>query len=114
LDDCTIQFEVTDNGKGIEKEHLGRLFNAFEQADNSITREYGGTGLGMALAKNIVELMGGNIRAESKVGQGSRFIFTVTLKKVKSKDGIMNMNDYIPKPVDFGALSATTKKHLSA
>jgi signal transduction histidine kinase len=87
-ENCTLQFEVTDTGKGMGKEHLERLFSAFEQADNSITREYGGTGLGTALAKNIVELMGGQIRAESRLGQGSRFIFTVIVKKVKTGDGI--------------------------
>jgi signal transduction histidine kinase/CheY-like chemotaxis protein len=90
LSACTIQFEVADTGKGISREQQERLFYAFEQADNSITREYGGTGLGMAIAKNIVELMGGKIRVESETGKGSTFIFTVPVKKVNNKDKNFN------------------------
>ena len=76
-----IRVKVSDTGIGITKEHLEKLFNAFEQADGSITRKYGGTGLGLAISKSIVEKMGGRIWAESEPGKGSVFTFEVKLKR---------------------------------
>lgn len=72
-----LRVEVEDNGVGIEPESQKRLFHSFEQADGSITRQYGGTGLGLAICKKIVTLMGGDIWVESAPGQGSRFIFEI-------------------------------------
>ena len=69
----TIRFEIADTGIGIDKEQLSRLFQPFTQADSSMSRRYGGTGLGLVLSQNLAELLGGNIRAESEVGAGSRF-----------------------------------------
>ncbi|WP_319239933.1 PAS domain S-box protein [uncultured Propionivibrio sp.] len=77
-----IRFEVEDHGIGIEKDRLFRLFNAFEQADNSTTRRYGGTGLGLAITKKLAQLMGGDAGATSEPGKGSLFWFTARLKKV--------------------------------
>jgi PAS domain S-box-containing protein len=74
-----LEFAVCDTGVGIapDKQHL--LFQSFSQADNSITREYGGSGLGLSIVRNLAELMGGGVGAHSEPGQGSRFWFHVRL-----------------------------------
>ncbi|MDR3304420.1 MAG: response regulator [Clostridiales Family XIII bacterium] len=73
----TILFEIADNGIGITEDQLPKLFQSFQQAESSTARKYGGTGLGLALSKQIVELMGGTIRVDSRPGQGSVFSFTI-------------------------------------
>ena len=77
----TIQIEVTDNGIGISKEQQDKLFSIFEQADGSLSREYGGIGLGLALSKRIIEMMDGDIWVESELGKGSKFYLTCKLKR---------------------------------
>jgi PAS domain S-box-containing protein len=80
-DSVRVRFEVRDTGIGITPEDMTRLFHAFEQADNSMTRKYGGTGLGLVITKHLAELMGGKVGADSAPGVGSTFWFTVKLKK---------------------------------
>jgi two-component system sensor histidine kinase/response regulator len=74
-----VSFEVRDTGIGIEAKQLERLWKPFEQADSSTTRKFGGTGLGLTIAKQLAELMGGEIVADSVVGTGSTFLVTLPL-----------------------------------
>ena len=78
-----INISVTDTGIGISEEQKGRLFGSFEQADNSISRKYGGTGLGLAISQKIIQLMGGEMKVESKLDEGSTFSFMVPVKTGK-------------------------------
>jgi PAS domain S-box-containing protein len=78
-DHARLLVEVKDTGIGIAKEQQCRLFHSFEQADGSITRKFGGTGLGLALCKKIIDLMGGRIWIESELGKGSSFLFTIDI-----------------------------------
>ena len=79
--DVEIQFEVEDSGIGMSALEQERLFLAFAQADDSMTRKYGGTGLGLTISKHLVELMGGEIGVRSEAGQGCVFWFKMRLGK---------------------------------
>ncbi|MBO0356817.1 response regulator [Hymenobacter sp. BT186] len=72
-----ITFSVADTGIGISPENISQIFNSFRQADSSIPRLYGGTGLGLTICKNLIELQGGSIEVESELGRGSCFRFTI-------------------------------------
>jgi CheY-like chemotaxis protein/HPt (histidine-containing phosphotransfer) domain-containing protein len=80
----TVLVSVTDTGIGIPHDRQGRLFQPFSQADNSVSRKFGGTGLGLALSKRFVELMGGEIGLQSDPGNGSTFWFQITLEKQRN------------------------------
>ncbi len=80
-----LQFEVVDSGIGIPREKLSFIFQDFAQVNASITRQYGGTGLGLGIAKRLVERMGGRIEVESQPGQGSTFRFTACFDPADSR-----------------------------
>ncbi|MBQ3467284.1 MAG: response regulator, partial [Oscillospiraceae bacterium] len=75
----TLRFRMQDTGAGMDKEFIPKLFDAFSQEDTTTTNRYGGSGLGMAITKNFVEMMGGSIQVESEKGVGSTFTVTVQL-----------------------------------
>ncbi len=77
-DSTRLEFTVRDTGIGIADDRVDRLFKVFSQVDSSTTRKYGGTGLGLVISQRLCALMGGDIRVESSVGQGSAFTFTIT------------------------------------
>ena len=79
-DHCTLRFTVKDTGIGMSKEYIPKIFEAFSQENSGISNRYGSTGLGMAITKNIVNMMNGDIAVESEKGKGSTFTVTVTLK----------------------------------
>lgn len=84
----TLRFTVSDTGIGMSKDYLPKLFDTFSQEDSSSTNKYGSSGLGMAITKNIVEMMNGNIEVHSEKGKGTTFIVTVTLMdSVYADDG---------------------------
>ena len=76
-----LRFEIFDTGIGIAPEKMQEIFHPFTQADTSTTRQYGGSGLGLTITARLVQMMGGAIRVESRLGQGSRFTFTARVAK---------------------------------
>jgi len=83
-----LGFEVKDSGIGIAPDKLDHLFKAFSQVDSSITRKYGGTGLGLVICDKLISLMGGRIRVESEEGKGSIFSFTILTRPGRTEIGI--------------------------
>jgi signal transduction histidine kinase/DNA-binding response OmpR family regulator len=83
----TLRFSVNDTGIGMTQKEIARLFQPFTQADTSITRKFGGTGLGLTISQRLIEMMGGKIWVESVPGAGSKFIFTARFKKAEIQRG---------------------------
>ena len=86
---CSIQINITDSGIGISEEQQAKLFQSFQQAEISTSRKYGGTGLGLTISKNIVEMMGGKIWITSELGKGATFSFIVNANRVMEKEYIV-------------------------
>ena len=102
--DSFFQFSVRDTGIGISAEQQTRIFDRFEQSDNSSTRKYGGTGIGLALAKKLVQFMGGEIGVDSALGRGSTFRFSIPLGVVSPRAHLPP--SLLPAPVDLAGQRA--------
>lgn len=95
-----VRFEIQDSGIGVTGEQKARIFEAFSQADTSITRKYGGTGLGLTISSRFIELMGGQLDLHSEPGEGTTFFFTLDFEEVEtlndsSKGTFSNLNALI-------------------
>lgn len=100
-ENVTLEFSVTDTGIGIPQNNLNSIFDKFQQATNETSNIYGGTGLGLTIAKQLVELQGGTISVKSKVDKGSTFSFILSFKKIKSKFET-ETKEFVPKDL-FGS-----------
>ncbi|MCP4345192.1 MAG: response regulator [Desulfobacterales bacterium] len=103
--DGFLEITVADTGIGISEDKFDVIFKSFEQADGSTAREYGGTGLGLAVTKKLVELYEGSIRVESALGKGSRFTFTCPLSKTEI-DKIRKISKVRKKAVSMSEISS--------
>ena len=83
-----IQVAVSDTGIGIPEDRVSRLFKPFSQVDSSTTRKYGGTGLGLVICKQLVELMGGKIWVQSQMGRGTTFYFTIAIQPLPQQNSV--------------------------
>lgn len=83
-----ISFTIKDTGIGMTQEQMNRLFTPFEQGDSSITRRFGGSGLGLSIVKNLVDMMGGEVKVFSTPGEGSTFIINLALNVDKEKEAV--------------------------
>lgn len=79
-----VRFEVQDSGIGVTSEQKEKIFDAFSQADTSITRKYGGTGLGLTISSRFIELMGGQLDLHSELGEGTTFFFTIDFEEIET------------------------------
>ncbi len=85
-DVLSVRFEIIDTGIGISFEDQKRIFESFQQADNSESRQHEGTGLGVTISRELIHLMGGELKLQSAPGQGSRFWFTITLQACEQEE----------------------------
>ncbi len=103
---CLVHFSVKDTGIGIPSDKLGQIFESFTQFDSSVTRKYGGTGLGLTISRQLVELMGGRLTVESEIGSGSTFSFSIRFelqRSVHERRVTMNMQGLKALVVDDNA-----------
>lgn len=105
LSDSYLRFEVEDTGIGMDEKTLANIFEPFAQADASMSRRFGGTGLGTTISKQLVDLMGGELDASSRIGVGSTFFFDLPLKKT---------DDVVDTTLTSQTLSIPPKKVLIA
>jgi len=112
-----IEFSVSDTGIGMSKEQLKRIFEPFMQADSSVNRKYGGTGLGLTITKQYIELLGGELKVESKEGVGSTFYYTLPIEELESgnesyKGKFKNLSMYLYRADKSNKLASYIIKYL--
>lgn len=100
--DARLEFSVRDTGIGIPADKIEKIFESFTQADESVTRTYGGTGLGVTISQNLVQLMGGKIEVDSRVNEGSVFKFVLVLPIAKESQGTDEGNTNMWATIGFG------------
>jgi len=127
-----VRFEVQDSGIGVTSEQKAKIFDAFSQADTSITRKYGGTGLGLTISSRFIELMGGQLDLHSEPGEGTTFFFTIDFEEIEtlnesvkgtyssinalvleSAHKTKRQDTYLREYLDFYGVSYTSFKDLS-
>ena len=94
-----LTIEIVDNGRGISSEHLPFIFDRFFQSDNSVTREYEGTGIGLSLTKELVVLMQGDLQVESQPGVGSKFTVIIPIKEISLQRDEFPAKNFMPQSI---------------
>jgi len=115
-DKVTVSFEVKDSGIGMSPRQIETVFDPFVQADSSITRKFGGTGLGLPITKGIIELMGGVLQVESSVGVGTKFSFDLSFALIDETDDMWEQSfifDKNEKPNFSGDVLVCEDNHLN-
>jgi two-component system CheB/CheR fusion protein len=108
---ATLRFVVQDSGIGIAADKLDKIFDSFTQADNTTTRKFGGTGLGLTISRQLAEMMGGSVHVESAEGEGAKFWFTVVLKK-QSVTNDVNLNSTVDEGLPQQRVTAVKNIHI--
>ncbi len=110
--EAKIHIDVRDSGIGMTTEQLGRLFGAFEQADTSTTRRFGGTGLGLRISKRLAEILGGDLNVDSEVGVGSVFSLTIGVTVIPGARMISQLEPTTPAAAKANLPARTTSTSL--
>ena len=103
--DQALVFRVLDTGIGISKENQEKLFDSFTQADNSISRRYGGSGLGLSICKKLISMLGGSISMSSTLGKGTQIHLEIPCKFVDNSKAHKVCNDNLPEIPNFSDLN---------